>query len=49
MTSLRSEQVILSAPMSYAGSTRRIWRELRPPIISLHGQTAMVACDRAYG
>jgi Flp pilus assembly protein TadB len=29
---LPSEQVVLAAPLSWAGSTRRIWRNLRPGV-----------------
>jgi hypothetical protein len=35
--SLPSEQVVLSAPMSFAGSTRRLYRKLHPRITASHG------------
>jgi hypothetical protein len=34
---LGSEQVILAAPFSFAGSTRRIWRWLRPRVAAATG------------
>jgi hypothetical protein len=37
MEPLGSEQVILAAPMSWAGSTRRIWRWYRPAVAASAG------------
>lgn len=37
MQPLPSEQVILSAPMSFAGSTRRLWRSWHPRSLAARG------------
>ena len=37
MNTLQSEQVILSAPMSFDGATRRIWRWYHPRVLASQG------------
>ena len=36
-TTLPSEEVILAAPWSWAGSTRRIWRHWHPAVLTSSG------------